>query len=390
MVVMRSSPVLLPELPARLEPVRARLHLHRRPTCWPPPAQEPLIHAAAGDALEAISAWEHYEREIGPDEVLLPQIFRNLTRHGYSGAAALKPHYDSALKKNQARFQQMAPVIRALHMDGIPTLLLNGTALSLATYRDRGARPVRDFHILVPTSEADRALEHFAEKRWLSLEGFRMGLTAAQLRYRHAMHLTSPNGQSLHLHWHLLAQSRGDQADAAFWKSAWPAYLGEDRSLVLAPTHQLLHTCSQSLNGDPQWAVDALIIIRQCKVNWEELLKLANLHDVALPVADALAYLQHTFHAAIPRSLVWRLESEPIGRFALMEYRRLAQPQQDHGALVNTVHAYRSYLRGVRDVPTVERLTGFPHYLADRLRLPSALSLPRHFLHTAMRRLRGR
>lgn len=366
--------------------VPARLHLHRRPNSWPKPTDEPLIHAATGEALEAIHAWESCGHLPNLNPSLLPQVFRNLSRHGYAPAADLETHYREALARNRAQFQRFAPLLRALHMQAIPTLLLNGVALSLATYRDPGARPVSDLHVLVPANEADRALEYFAEKGWRSVEGRRMGLSVPQLRYRHSMPLIGPTNERVFLSWHLLAQSRASQADQDFWQQAWPAYLDEDRSLVLAPTHQLLHTCAQSLNGDPQWAVDALITIRQSKIAWEALLPLAQLHDLVLPLADALAYLQQTYHAAIPRSLVWRLESLPVSRLAQMEYRRLTQPELNHGPLVRLAHAYRSYLRGVGDLPLRSQITGLAPYLIDRYQLPGAASLPRHLLSRLRRR----
>ncbi len=368
------------------EPRRARLYLHSRPTCWPMPAQEPLICAAAGDPVEAVTAWERCASDPELDSGLLPQVFRNLTRHGYPHAGQLQPNYDAATHKNQVQLRQISPILRGLHLAGIPTLLLNGVALTLATYRDPGARPIRGFHVLVPTLEADRALEHLAQNGWRSLEGLRMGLTPVQRRYRHAMQLISPTGQTMWLFWHLLAQSRTDEADAGYWQEAWPAYVDEDRSLVLAPTHQLLHTCAQSLNGDPQWAVDALVIIRQSKIKWEQLLGLARWHDIVLTLADALGYLLHAFHANIPRSLVWRLESEPIGRLAQLEYRRLAQPEGQHGWLVDGAHRYRAYLRGARDLPQLQRLAGFAHYLADQHQLAGVSSLPRHWLRTGFGR----
>jgi len=350
------------------------------------PAQETLIGAAAGDALEAIAAWERSQTVSDLDPQLLPQVYRNLARHGYEEADDLKPHYDAAAKQNQAHLAHLSPVVRGLHRVGIPTLLLNGVALSLAVYRDDGARPIRDLHLLVPTNEADRALAWLAENGWRSLDGLRMELTQAQRRYRHAIRLMDQAGQTVYLHWHLLAQSRTEKADDEFWKQAWPAYLGEDRSLALTPTHQLLHTCAQSLNGDPQWAVDALVVIRQCKIDWEELLRLARRHDLVLLLGDSLGYLQHAFHTRIPRSVVWRLDGEPVDRWTEMEYRYLSEPHGQHGAWVCMAHAYRGYWRGVWDLPLTQGITGFPAYLADRAQLPGVASLPGYWLRRAFRR----
>ena len=388
MVAMRFSPASSLETTLPTEPGRARIHLHRRPTCWPVPTQETLIGAAAGDALEATAAWERSQTVSDLDPRLLPQVYCNLTRHGCEDARDVKSHYDAALEQNQGHFARMSPVLRGLHLAGIPTLLLHGVALSLAVYRDPGARPIRDFQVLVPADEADRALDFLAEKGWRSLEGRQMGLTEAQRRYRHAMHLVNATGQTLRLYWHLLAQSRTEKADEEFWKQAWPVCWGEERSLVLAPTHQLLHTCAQSLSGDPQWAVDALILIRQCKIDWEELLRLARRHDLVLLLGDALGYLQHAFHTRIPRSVVWRLDGEPVQRGAEMEYRCLSEPLGRHGPVVRMAQTYRTYWRGTWDLSLTECLKGFPAYLADRAQLPGVSSLPGYWLGATFQRKR--
>jgi hypothetical protein len=373
----------------------------RESACWPTPAQELLLRAALGDRAEAVPAWERFFNENGVDGLpegtsgLLPQVYRNLAEHGYRDPlmSRLKAIYRESWSKNQLLFHTMGPVVRSLHIEGIPTMLLNGVALSLAIYQDRGARPMRDFDLLVPANEADRALEHFAKQGWRSVAGHAMRVTPAQQRYRHAIELVSPAGQPLDLHWHLLYHSRTDQADAEFWKNAWPLYLGDDRSQGLPHTYQLLHTCAHGIEGynvSPiHWICDAMLTIRAGKIEWDLLAELARRHDIVLPLRDALRFLQDTFHAPVPRSTVWSLEKEPVSRFAVMEYHRRLQPHAMHSPLVTVVAAYRGYQRGVRDWPLLRRLGGFPNYLADRFQLPSAGYLPRHFADWLAQRLRA-
>ena len=315
-------------------------------TGWPKPEREGLLHAALGDYAEAIPAWESFLREEGlgalDDDALelLPQVYRNLLHHEYAGPAMrpLREIADEAGGRQEARWEEMRPWIRHLHQLNIPTIVLPGATCTL----------------LVRPRDMGRARELFTLQGWRAIAGLPTALTATQQRYGHAIELASPSGQILNLRWHLLPQSRGPRADEGFWKRAWPA--GQDMVLRLPPTDQLLGICAQ---GDSAglWVCQAMMAIRSGKIDWELLLKLARQHDVMLPLGDALRYLRESFHAPVPRSVIWRLRSSRAGRFARMEYGLLA--------------TYRDYGRGVRDWPWLRRLLGFPAYLAFSLRLGS-------------------
>ena len=95
--------------------------------------------------------------------------------------------------------------------------------------------------------------------------------------------------------------------------------------------------------------------MRAGTIDWELLLQLARQHDVMLPVGDALRYLRESFHAPVPRSVIWRLRRARLSQLARVEYGLLA--------------TYRDYERGVRDWPWLRRLLGFPAYLAFSLRV---------------------
>lgn len=378
------------------QPAVDRLAVPIRPTA----EQESLLHAALDEGERAIAAWEKFSSGTDlaslPDSAasLLPQVHRNLTRQGYEECTKtrLPEAYRQAYSKNQLLLSEMTPIVRAMHVAGIPTMLLEGLALSLATYQDRGARPLRTFDFLVPSEEADRALELLSREGWRSAAGHAMRLNDRQLRYRYAMDLVNQSGRILRLHWHLLDQSRLAATDADFWKRAWPLYVGEDRSLMLAPTDQVLHVCAHVENrqsADALWVTDAVRTIRAAKVDWEQLLESAFRLRLVLPLRDALPYLYETFQAPIPRSVIWRLAKEPVSHFALMEYRQHVEPAQAQGRWVTAVATYRGYLRGVRDWPWRRRLAGFPDYLMETLRLPNASHLPRVLVDWAAGRLRA-
>ena len=347
---------------------------------WLPPQPELLLHAALGDHDGAILAWEKFLVDSGLDgldeatQALLPLVYRNLSRHGCTDSLMeqLAVCYRQAKCRNEALFEEMALVIRCFHSAGIPTMLLKGAALSISGYLDRGARPMRVFDVLVPSSAAGRALHLLENQEWRCPDGSPMRITTTQQRYRPAMEIVSPTGHLLNLHWHLLNQSRSARADAGFWQRAWPVSLGEDRMLRLPPTDQLLDVCAGGIESREPigWVCDAMLTIRAGQIDWERLLVLAQQHDAVLPLRDALHYLRNSFQAPIPRSIVWRLEKVRVSRCALMEYRRLVEPGLAHSPLVKLVATYRGYLRGVRDWPVLRRLAGFLPYLAFLFRSP--------------------
>ena len=372
----------------------------RGSSCWPQPAQELLLHAALDEGKQAIAAWERFYQEAGLDRMeegtfrLLPQVYRNLSRAGYSEPimGRLKGIYRMAWCKNQVLFHEMLPVLRTLREVGIPTMMLKGVALSLGVYRDRGARPMNDFDVLIPADAANRALQLFDKLGWRSSMGHPMRITPIQQRYRHAIELINPAGKAFDLHWHLLYHSRLPAADTDFWKAAWPMALESEPSLVLNPTHQLLHTCVHGLEGNEvssvRWVSDAIATIRAGKIDWDRLVAEARQHDLVLPIRDALQYLQDSFHAPIPRSAIWQLQADPVSRFAIMEYHRHLRPDLLQNPMVTFMATYRHYYRGVKDLPWWKQLWGYPGYVAFLLRLPSTAHLPRQFARWIASRFR--
>ena len=329
---------------------------------WPKPEQERLLHAALGDYAEAIAAWEDFLREAGVNRLddlalrLLPQVYRNLVRHEYLGPAGgttgpsmefLREIANEVQGRSESLLEEMRPVIRLLNHADIPIILLHGHA----------------FDLMVRASDLGRALELLTRQGWCLDAGLPMSLTPIQRRYRHAMELASPIGRMLNLHWHVLHQSRGPRADEGFWKRAWPAGPGMDPCLRLSPTDQLLDICARGTKG--HWVCEAMMTIRGGKIDWELLLQLARHHDVMLPLGDALRYLRESFHAPVPRSVIWRLRRARVSRLARVEYGR----RVGHGPFEGLLATYRDYGDGVRDWPWLRRLLGFPAYLAFSFRV---------------------
>ncbi|MBY0506992.1 MAG: hypothetical protein K2X03_23955 [Bryobacteraceae bacterium] len=215
------------------------------------PRAEALVRAATGDAETSLAAWRQVDSVTEPS--LLPQVFRNLSQHGHPAAAfGLRRDYHECRRRNQ---QQLA-ILR-----GLPgrILLLDDAALALGIYGDPAARPIERLALLAsePMPEGGEVTSEICQ-------------------------------------------------DEAIWEQAWPvaAYV------MLPPVRQLLRTCVQAAHGQSQWAVDALLTLRACRIDWEAFLTLAQTDREDL--ANALEYLRESFQADVPRSVIWRLRGPRV------------------------------------------------------------------------------
>ena len=206
----------------------------RRGAFWPTPAQEHLLRAALLRGPAALAAWEAWSAQTDLDSLdaasfrLLPLLYVNLQAEGAERAKraaqgagvevrVLRQAQDAqdageaqdvqeardrqSLKKlkgiyryhwsgNQVLFHDAAAVLDRLQAAGVQTLLLMGPALATLYYPNPGLRPVDEFDVLVPLSQAARAAEVLAEAGW-------QPLLAAPAERLHARLLLHPAGARL-------------------------------------------------------------------------------------------------------------------------------------------------------------------------------------------------
>jgi putative nucleotidyltransferase-like protein len=372
---------------------------------WPTPAQELLLRAAVVPGAGALAAWDAWklDHDLVESELdhgsfrLMALVYRNLLAQGAEEPLMprLKGIYRYWWCSNQRLFYRAASVIRGLGQAGIPSLVLKGAAVSVAHYQDTGVRPMGDVDLLVP---ADRAADAVA---CLELRGWRPARprVADLIRYQHSVQMVHENGETLDLHWHVLAECVGRNADQGFWRRAVPIRILDAPTLALGPGDALLHAVVHGMrwNAEPtiRWVADAMAILHASGrgIDWDGVVREAVRRRVVLRLRIGLEYLRHRMGAPIPEHALERLRAERPALLERMESRVLALDADDRGgwrpghALLIAVQ----YLRFMSDKTLLQTLAETPEYTRYRLRARRrpAPALLRH-LKRKVRRLFGR
>lgn len=285
---------------------------------WPDALQTLLLEAALSEGDAARRAFERWyalvdiEQLDYPAHRILPLLYRRLSALNIQCAdlERLKGVYRHYWYTNQMLFNDARSALQALDQHGIETLVLKGLALSVAYYRDSGARPMSDVDVLVRRADAAHALDVLR----------RLGYTRALdvplervLRTRHALQLHSPSGRELDLHWYALHWPYDDRD---LWSASLPLTLNHTRTRMLCPADQLLHVCVHAVNAfypaPMRWLADAVTVIERSgeRLDWQRLAERARARRCTLALLDALAHLSR--HAKIPAAVIARLRDAPV------------------------------------------------------------------------------
>lgn len=308
--------------------------------------QELLLQAALLRGEKALDAWREWKADVDLDQLdggslrLLPLLHRNLLEHGVEDAlmGRLKGIHRMTWYRNHRFVRSMGRVVSSLKDIGLPTMILKGAALISIHYRDHGLRPMGDLDVLVPTKDASTAMNLLMRLGWRSrmLKSPEM-LTEAYVTHRHGRPFKDSAGQRFDLHWHVLADSCGADADKEFWEGAVPVSLGDVSTFALNPTDQLLHVCAHGARWayPPvfQWTADAMIVMRTAepKIDWSRLLMQIEKHRLVLPLRDTLTYLRDALEAPIPSEVLQSLQVMPVTKLERSEYEARTSPWAARG-----------------------------------------------------------
>lgn len=305
------------------------------------PEQVLLLKAALFPEADALSCWQVWKKARrldqftatnenllpsifdpldGDSQRLMPMVYRNLEKSGDPLIPHLRGIYRYTWMTNQRFLAKMNQVIDALHQAKIDTIVLKGIPLSLLYYKDMGVRLMYDLDVLVPTRQADRALQVLQEPP-LSLRSSQFEHKHRQLL--HAMHLWDTRNVDVDLHWNLLFQHAYTGADTAYWASRQPLALTNTLGThALSPTHQLFHNLVHGYNWSStqsapiRWIADSYVIYTKSDlaIDWHALLDLAERFQVSYPVRQSLRLLQAEFRLILPADVRERLEQIPVSQ----------------------------------------------------------------------------
>lgn len=339
--------------------------------CWPTSAQETLLEAAVLNGDSARHAWERWHSAGGLDNLdfgtfrLLPYVFKRMSESDADAPSlnTLRGIYRRAWCENQILFRKLKATVAALQANDIPVLLLKGAALTLQHYRDRGARPMQDFDVLVPETCALEAISVLEQSGWKLIETAHGRLTRQNVNMRASAGFQNGSTGDLDLHWHVLDQACKTGSDAPFWAAARPIDFEGIAVQTLCPADQLLHVCVHGLAWNPippvRWVVDAHVVIQTGEVDWTRIVETAANLRVTLPVGDALAYLRDRFSEPIPATAVRRLREVPVTRVEQAEYARLLDPDRLQTPLTDVLAFYSRFRRTGDSQSIVQRASSF-------------------------------
>jgi hypothetical protein len=363
--------------------------------CWPAANHVELLRAALLEGDKARLAWKRWKTTIdsGPldngSQRLLPLLVHNLKRQGITDAhfARFEDYCRYVWVRNQLRMAEVAPLLHELHLAHIPTMLLKGAALVLKYYPNQGLRPMSDVDLLVPTSEARRAIE------LLRAHGWRPAVPDPELRLAvsHSTPFFREEVRHMDLHWHALWEGCGPAADDEYWANAEAASIGSAQTSVPAAPDLLLHVIVHGgrWNAVPpiRWVADAMMILRTTgrSFDWGRLVALSGTHALVLPVREALSFLTDAVDAAVPPTVIADLAVRRVSAFERIEHRMRNGPSRLVGGLPFLLCRHVRVTRSEGAAAVVWRL---PQCLQRAYGVPTLRALPADLCVRAARKLR--
>ncbi len=344
--------------------------------CWPTAEQRLLLRAALLEGPPGVAAWREWRPRVDLDALdegsgrLLPLVARNLSVLGVEDPILprLRGVRRRVWTRNTERLIETATLLRMLEEAGVPTLVLKGAALATLYYPDRGLRPMMDTDVLVPTDRARSVMALLAGKGWTP-EGWIPEARRPELTIgvHHAHEFRHPSGQRVDLHWHVLWESGGRDADADFWAASVPLELRGASTRTLCPTDQLLHACVHGAHGGGtpslRWVADAHMILRYpgAGIDWDRLVDQTRRRGLVLPMRVTLALLVEILDAPVPPSVVTTLRGIRVPWTQRVEHETGARAARSLGT---TLLYYACHHHRLSDGRGFARsMLGFPRYL---------------------------
>jgi hypothetical protein len=237
---------------------------------------------------------------------LRPLVFNALRCHGLELDKEGQTFLRSAYLKEELRskiFRRICgDVLLLLANEGIPTIVLKGTALAETVYKNPVLRHSHDIEILMKDQDMTRAANVLST---LSFRGVKQKPERGipHIGLEHESHLP------LELHSRLFQIPYHNTSLAEMWSRRLSCRIANVPAHILAPSDNLLHVCGHAFysrsHQSLRWVSDAwLIIDRYRDLDWDLLLDCARRSRLILPLSVTLGYLAESLNAAVPPSFL--------------------------------------------------------------------------------------
>lgn len=285
---------------------------------FPTEAQLDLLRAALLPAEQAAPAWRRWksrgldlETVDGDSFRLLSQLWTNHEAAGVEAAdlPILKGVYRQALATNAVVLASAVEATKVLRGASIPVLFIKGAALLTLTGQ-LGLRLIGDVDVLVPESEAERAVSVLCSSGYTSTASRRLPVHVV-----HAWPCRGPNGgHPLDVHWWAF-KTAGDDSPM-FGTAQTRVVLGQE-VLIPSATETLLMTVANAFPGAGaplRWIADAMALfeVSEDSIDWEVVLQRTLRTGLTLNVAAGLDFLAREFDAPVPRDVIEQLRRRRV------------------------------------------------------------------------------
>ena len=223
----------------------------------------------------------------------------------------------------------------ALDSAGLPWLIFKGPVLTETVYRRPGLRSYVDIDVLVRPRDLGKAIVQLEASGFASIDD-------DWARFRQMMlgevHLRSPHGVPIDLHWTLLnthrARAQFDLRTSAMFEQATSVLLAGRPTPTFDPAdtlmHLALHACSSG--GDLLvWLKDIEQALRR-GVDWDVVVRRAKARRIGPQVALMLLRTSRVLEAPIPGEVVHALEPSMSWRLVGAAADRLSPAHRTTGA----------------------------------------------------------
>jgi len=224
-------------------------------------------------------------------------------------------HYQS-LARNMLLQDELGRLVAAFNKQGIPVVLLKGSALLDVVYQDISLRPMSDLDLLVRQEDIG-----CAESLVLSLDYAyltKQGRGAVSEGNRHLPNLGHrKKGIFIELHQHIVSTGDPCYFDIGeFWKRARPVRKGNAEALVFAPEDMLAHLAIKFLSDrryQSNAAVGQLCDISETikhygdSLDWDSVVRVSGENGFVAGMHSVLYGCQRVLGTPVPAKVMQRL-----------------------------------------------------------------------------------
>jgi hypothetical protein len=342
---------------------------------WPNATQTALLGVCLHrDPGAAIASWKEWKARVDLDDLDKPSFqIMSIVYHRFLELGIADPDLPRIKGLHRYRWTQEQLVsrgkrelLKALHAENIPAIILKGSALSQTVYPNTAARGSRDMEIVAPPALASRAIAALEARGWIARQFDPARATDLSCPLLH------PEYGEVVLQWHILRSRSPAGREEELWQAARPLECEGTPASILCPADQLLYLCEYGIYpyypSGVQWLVDCTFVIRRAAApfDWARLIDQSRKFQLSLHTHETMAFLCGHFEDSIPAEVVAELARLPVPLDNRIEYFVAGRPaEKQHDMMHKFGMAACRYLRlkqggrvrqFLQDVPRFVRL----------------------------------